>query len=426
MVLKFTLLVALAVTAVLARKSPNADHVKDLFGVNAASRYSNNIEEDSQLDAPGLIEKYGYPIEVHTVETSDGYILEAHRIPHGRDQNNDPSVKRPVVFVMHGLLSSSADFLVLGPGSALAYVLAEAGYDVWLGNARGNFYSRKHKSLNPDSSNQNFWRFSWDEIGNHDLPAFIDYILAKTGQEKLHYIGHSQGGTTFLVLNSLRPEYNQKFLSFQGLAPAAYFYNNEVSLFKSLAPMESIIETTAFTMGQAEIFGQNDFMDWFRRNFCTGLTSSIFATLCETDILSGLTDRESYNATLVPLFLAHSPAGASVRQVAHYGQTIRFNAFRRYNFNSVQNLATYGRLNPPAYDLKKVTAPAYLHYGLSDSEVHYKDLLLLADTLPNVVGVYKAERDTFNHYDFIWGKDVKEQIFERSLIPLMKEIDSRQ
>lgn len=68
---------------------------------------------------PGLIAKYGYPVEVHTVQTSDGYILEAHRIPHGRDQNNDPTVKRPVVFVMHGLLSSSADFLVLGPGSAL-------------------------------------------------------------------------------------------------------------------------------------------------------------------------------------------------------------------------------------------------------------------------------------------------------------------
>ncbi|KAJ8730362.1 hypothetical protein PYW07_017400 [Mythimna separata] len=425
MVLKFTLLVALAVTAVSARKAPNADQVKSFFEAHPESRFSNDIEEDSQLDVPGLIAKYGYPIEVHTIETSDGYILEAHRIPHGRDQNNDPSVKRPVVFLMHGLLSSSADFVVLGPGNALSYLLAEAGYDVWLGNARGNYYSRNHKTIDPDGILQNFWRFSWDEIGNFDLPAYIDYILEKTGQEKLHYIGHSQGGTTFLVLNSLRPEYNEKFLSFQGLAPAAYFFNNEVSLFQTLAPMESVIEATAFAMGQGEIFGQNDFVEWFKRNFCNE-PSEIFETLCETDILSGLKDREYYNTTMLPLFRAHAPAGASVRQVSHYGQTIRFEAFRRYNFNSVQNWAVYGRVNPPVYNLKSVTAPAYLHYGFSDHEVHYKDLLLLAEELPNVQGVYKVERDSFNHYDFIWGIDARDMLYERTLIPLLKEIDSRQ
>ena len=126
-----------------------------------------------------------------------------------------------------------------------AYLLAEAGYDVWLGNARGNYYSRNHVSLNPNAGYpQNFWRFSWDEIGNQDLPAFIDYILETTGQEKLHYIGHSQGGTTFLVLNSLRPEYNEKFLTFQGLAPASYFTHNEVAMFKSLAPQESLLEVS--------------------------------------------------------------------------------------------------------------------------------------------------------------------------------------
>lgn len=126
------------------------------------------------------------------------------------------------------------------------YGFAEAGYDVWMGNARGNYYSRNHRSMNPDSIlNQNFWRFSWDEIGNYDLPAFVDYILSVTGQKKLHYVGHSQGGTTFLVLNSLRPEYSEKFISFQGLAPASFFDYNDFSVFNGLAPFENVIEVSA-------------------------------------------------------------------------------------------------------------------------------------------------------------------------------------
>lgn len=128
---------------------------------------------------------------------------------------------------------------------------------------------------------------------------------------------------------------------------------------------------------------------------------------------------------MIPLFLSHAPAGASVRQVAHYGQTIRFNAFRRYNHNPITNLATYGNANPPAYDLSKVTVPSYLHYGQNDKEVNYKDLMTLAANLPNVVGTYKVERDTFNHYDFIWGKDVRDELYERTLIPLMKEAESK-
>lgn len=87
-------------------------------------------------------------------------------------------------------------------------------------NVRGNLYSRNHVSLDPDE--EIFWDFSWHEIALYDVTATIDYVLKQTKQEKLFYIGHSQGTTTFYVLCSEKPEYNEKILAHFSLAPLAY------------------------------------------------------------------------------------------------------------------------------------------------------------------------------------------------------------
>ena len=67
-----------------------------------------------------LIEKAGYPVETHIALTDDGFILEMHRIPHGKESTTlqDGEV-RPVVFLQHGLLCSSADFVLSYPPNAL-------------------------------------------------------------------------------------------------------------------------------------------------------------------------------------------------------------------------------------------------------------------------------------------------------------------
>ena len=55
--------------------------------------------------------------------------------------------------------------------------MVKNGFDVWLGNNRGNSFSRKHKKLDPDT-NTKFWEFSFVELGDFDTPAMIDYVLA--------------------------------------------------------------------------------------------------------------------------------------------------------------------------------------------------------------------------------------------------------
>lgn len=107
--------------------------------------------------------------------------------------------------------------------------MADQGFDVWLANCRGNAYSTKHICHSPYSifptKRKEYWSFSFHEIGIYDLPASIDYILEKTGQQKLQYIAHSQGATTFFVMISERPEYNEKIEMMHAIAPVVFLSN---------------------------------------------------------------------------------------------------------------------------------------------------------------------------------------------------------
>lgn len=53
--------------------------------------------------------------------------------------------------------------------------------------------------------------------GQIDLPAMIDYAIAVSKQSALHYIGHSQGTTSFFVMASLRTDMNAKIKSMHAL-----------------------------------------------------------------------------------------------------------------------------------------------------------------------------------------------------------------
>ena len=69
-----------------------------------------------------------------------------------------------------------------------------------MGNTRGNTYFKNHTNLDTCSSCPEFWSFGFDDSGLKDYSAEIDYILDKTGQSKVHFVGHSMGTTQLMVI----------------------------------------------------------------------------------------------------------------------------------------------------------------------------------------------------------------------------------
>ena len=62
-----------------------------------------------------------------------------------------------------------------------------------MGNSRGNIYSRGHKTLDPYLDAEKYFEYSFFESGAYDIPAMVDYIRNYTGQDKIGYMGYSQG-----------------------------------------------------------------------------------------------------------------------------------------------------------------------------------------------------------------------------------------
>jgi len=88
--------------------------------------------------------------------------------------------RKPAVLLQHGLFESS-DWWIMNKADSPAFQLAAEGYDVWLGNNRGNVYSRKHLTLDPVNDKKFFWDFSHYDLGKYDVKAQVDYIMDHTG-----------------------------------------------------------------------------------------------------------------------------------------------------------------------------------------------------------------------------------------------------
>eukprot|EP00966_Prymnesium_polylepis_P005043 116054-Prymnesium_polylepis.1 len=185
------------------------------------------------MDMFQIVQSKGYAIERHYAVTPDEYILGMFRIPSARGEVGVSTTRKPAVLIMHGLLMSSFAFVANSPNQSLGFLLADRGFDVWLGNNRGNAYSTNHTMLSVHSSA--FWDFTYDEMASLDLPTHLEYVLSHTGCETLSYIGHSQGTIQAFAGFPQHAALASRVNLFVAMAPVAFVHHLEVVLLKILA-----------------------------------------------------------------------------------------------------------------------------------------------------------------------------------------------
>lgn len=212
----------------------------------------------------------GYPVEIHNVETSDGYILQLHRIRNTKTDDTTQTIayeQQEIILLGHGLGNSGGQYFING-NKSLPFMLSNKNFDVWIFNSRGISYSLKHNKFNVND--KEFWDYSFHEIGVYDLSAVIRYISSVTERKKIHYVGHSQGCAALLALLSTKPEYNKYIDNAFLLGPASFMThmwdfpkmliaehvhcNEKLGVFKTQSKGSLILKVTEF-LCSFRIFG---------------------------------------------------------------------------------------------------------------------------------------------------------------------------
>uniref|UniRef100_A0A670ICU8 Lipase n=1 Tax=Podarcis muralis TaxID=64176 RepID=A0A670ICU8_PODMU len=354
------------------------------------------LHPEATMDVGEMISFRGYPSETYEVVTDDGYILSINRIPHGK-RNNRKSGPRPAVFLQHGLLGSSSNWVFNMDYNSLGFILADAGYDVWLGNTRGNTWSSKH--INYTEKHQEFWLFSFDEKAKYDLPASINFVLNKTGQEKIFYVGHSEGTTMAFIAFSTMPHLAKKIKMFFALAPVVTVkYLTNTALIKLAMKM----------FGTKQFLAQDRTMKWCATSLCNRfpmdyLCGSVVFMATGFNVLN-------MNASRIDVYLSHCPAGTSIQNMLHWTQVAPKSSFLfKKTFSYRLKNGQSGQSTPPFYNVQQMTLPIAVWSGGNDWIADSKDMALLLPQIPNLV--YHKDIPEWQHLDFVIGYDAPQRMY---------------
>jgi lysosomal acid lipase/cholesteryl ester hydrolase len=319
------------------------------------------------------------------------------------------------------LEASSSNWITNLPNESAGFIFADAGYDVWLGNMRGNMYSINHQTLDPTS--HAFWQFSFDEMVQYDLDAMIDTVLNRTGQSSVYYIGHSQGTLTMFSKLSRDQTFHKKIRKFFALAPVG-----EVKYIQGLLAFLAkwlyyTVDVLYSILGAGEFLPNNWFVKLIADDVCS---NKAIEGLCD-NIMFLMTGPESsqLNVTRTPVYLAHVPAGTSTKNILHWAQMVRDGQLQEYDYGKRENMEHYGQPTPPLYDVSADNDQIYLYWSEADWLADGKDIQdYLLQQLPVNSLAQNTQLIDFNHMDFVWGLRAADEVYQPILRTIAADLQS--
>ncbi|XP_064961152.1 triacylglycerol lipase 1-like [Musa acuminata AAA Group] len=371
-----------------------------LFGrVRCSPEYSLGRSSSPATDSlcALLIRPSGYPCSEHTVETKDGYLLTIQRIPHGRKAlKGKPG---PPVFLQHGLFQGGDTWFMNSFEESLGFILADSGFDVWVGNVRGTRWSHGHTTLSVHD--KAFWDWSWQELAQYDLLAMISYVYSVTNY-KVSYIGHSQGTIMALAAFTM-PDMVEMIESAALLCPISYLDHITSSFVLRAVFMR--LDEMLLSMGIHQL------------NFRSDKGVQIIDSVCDghmdcNNLLSSITGENCcFNMSRMAYYLEFEPHPSSTKNLHHLFQMIRKGTFAKYDYGFWGNLLHYRSLHPPAFDLADIpdSLPLWMGYGGKDALADPTDVQHTLEELKSKPELLYI--DNYGHIDFILSVKAKDDVY---------------
>ncbi|KAL7598733.1 hypothetical protein Lser_V15G24566 [Lactuca serriola] len=348
-----------------------------------------------------LIGPSGYTCLEHTAQTKDGFLLGLQRVSSGI--LNLGAQTGPPVLLLHGLFMAGDIWFMDSPNESLGFILADRGFDVWVGNIRGTKWSHGHESLS--DGDKEFWDWSWEEMALYDLETMLSYINSKTGS-KVFVVGHSQG-TIMSLAAFTQPDIVRMVEAAALLSPISYLDHITSKLVLNLVHV--YFDEALGLLGMHQLNLKSDILTNMIESVCDGHLDC-------SELLSPLTGENCcFNSSRVDVYLEYEPHPSSVKNLKHLFQMIRKGTFARYDYGSIKNLLQYGKLKPPTFDLSKIpeSLPIWMAHGGNDAlgdVIDVQHTLKELKSKPNVLFL-----EDYGHIDFLLSTRGYEDLYDNMI-----------
>jgi len=278
-----------------------------------------------------IVTEAGYPYGCYEVTTDDGYILQLERLP-------NPG-SRKVLYFQHGIIDNAFTWVAGGAQSSVAMMAYDRGYDVFLGNFRGN---EPVKHADPKIRKKDYWDFNVNHHAFSDMKAFVEHIHALK-QEELdvppdvpkgsHYevsiIAHSMGGmAAMMYMINARSKGQDHGLSKAILLAPAGIHRDSPWLARAVPPvLDRLLRCMpcVYSLGFPSAFVRSLTVKVFEDVKSTNPTRDLF-TYFATTLIGG--DVQGHSLTRVHNLVQWVFAGTPVGVFRHFRQLISSKQFR--------------------------------------------------------------------------------------------------